>query len=59
MATLICLPYVYSIGDPIFVRNFMNGPTWISGNIKEKRGPLSYTVILSDGPTNLNLNKCF
>ena len=31
------------------MRNFTNGPTWISGNIKEKRGPLSYTITLSDG----------
>ena len=40
---------VFQIGDPVFVRSFTNGPTWISGKIKEKRGPLSYTVILSDG----------
>ena len=40
---------VFQIGDPVFVRNFTNGPTWISGKIKEKRGPLSYTVTLSDG----------
>ena len=26
-----------------------NGPTWLSGEIKEIRGPLSYTVLLLDG----------
>ena len=40
---------MFQIGDPVFVRNFTNDPTWLSGEIKEIRGPLSYTVSLFDG----------
>ena len=32
------------------MRNYTNGPTWLSGETKEIQGPLSYTVILLDGP---------
>ena len=31
------------------MRNYTNSPTWLSGEIKEIRGPLSYTVPLLDG----------
>ena len=44
--TNICM---FQIGDPVFVRNFTNGPTWLLGEIKEIRRPLSYTVSLFDG----------
>ena len=40
---------IFKIGDTVFVRNFTNRPTWISGNTKEKRGQLSYDAPLSDG----------
>ena len=39
----------FQIGDPVFVRNHTNGPTWLSGETKEIRGPLPYTVLLLDG----------
>ena len=41
--------HTFQIGDPVFVRNYTKGPTWLSGEIKEIRGPLSYTVSLLDG----------
>ena len=40
----------FQIGDRVFVRNYTNGPTWLSGETKEIQGPLSYTVLLLDGP---------
>ena len=34
----------------MFVRNYtINGPTWLSGEIKEIQGSLSYTVLVLDG----------
>ena len=39
---------LFQIGDAVFVKNFSSGPTWLSGIIKEVRGPVSYTVTLSD-----------
>ena len=44
-----CKERVFQINDPVFVKNFGSGPTWLSGIVKEVRGPLSYTVTLSDG----------
>ena len=31
------------------MRNYTKGPTWLSGEIKEIQGPLSYTVSLLHG----------
>ena len=42
-------PRTFQMGDPVFVRNFGRGPTWLSGNIEEIRGPLSYSVSLTNG----------
>ena len=38
----------FQTGDPVFVRNYTKGPTWLSGEVKEIQGPLSYTVSLLD-----------
>ena len=38
----------FQIGDPVFVQNFSSGPTWLPGIIKEVKGPVFYTVTLSD-----------
>ena len=37
----------YSVGDN--VRNYGNGPKWMSSVVIEQRGPLSYTVQLKSG----------
>ena len=42
--------HIFQIGDRVFERNYTNGPTWLSGETKEIQGPLSYTVLLLDGP---------
>ena len=39
---------VFKVDDPVLVKNFGSGPTWLSGIVKEVRGPLSYMVTLSD-----------
>ena len=31
------------------MRNFNNGPRWLSGTIHDVRGPVSFTVALTDG----------
>ena len=44
-----CKEQVFQIGDPVFVRNFGSGPTWLLDTVKEVQGSLSYTVRLPDG----------
>ena len=39
----------FSPGTKIYVQNFGAGSQWLSGEVLEKRGPLSYLVKLSDG----------
>jgi len=41
--------YNLKVGDPVFVRNFNKGPKWLSGTIHDVRGPVSFTVSLTDG----------
>ena len=36
-------------GDLVYVRNFTQGTTWLTGTVVEVRGPVSYTVRLEDG----------
>ncbi|XP_065906439.1 uncharacterized protein [Dysidea avara] len=36
------------VGDSVFVTNFNNGPKWLSGTIHDVRGPVSFTVSLTD-----------
>ena len=31
------------------MKNFGNGQTWLPGQIKEIKGPVSYTVVVGDG----------
>ena len=38
------------VGDTVFVRNLgSGGQTWLPGQIQETQGPVSYSVLLSDG----------
>ncbi len=39
----------FKVGDLVLARNFGSDPTWLSGCIKEARGPLSFLVQLEDG----------
>lgn len=39
----------FAEGDPVFVRNFRQGPRWLPGLIEQISGPVSYRVRLSDG----------
>ena len=39
----------FEVGDAVFVKNFGSGQTWLPGQIQEIRGPVSYTVVVSDG----------
>ena len=41
---------IFEVGDTVFVRNFgSGGHAWLPGQTQETRGPLSYSVVLSDG----------
>ena len=40
---------VFEVGNKVFVKNPTSGPPWLSGHIIKIRGPVSYTVRLSDG----------
>ena len=40
---------IFQVGDTVFVKNFGSGQTWLPGQIQEIRGPVSYSVVLSDG----------
>ncbi|KAL1416280.1 hypothetical protein MTO96_028113 [Rhipicephalus appendiculatus] len=35
--------------DPVFARNFSQGPPWVSAAISNATGPISYEVVLPDG----------
>ena len=39
----------YSVGDNVMVRNYGNGPRWMSSVVIEQKGPLSYTLQLESG----------
>ena len=39
----------FEVGDTVFVKNFGSGQTWLPGQIQEIQGPVSYSVVLSDG----------
>ena len=41
-----CKERVFEVDDPVLVKNFGDGPTWLPGIVKEVQGPLSYTVTL-------------
>ncbi|XP_046869134.1 uncharacterized protein LOC124461688 [Drosophila willistoni] len=38
----------FSIGAPVWVRNYAPGPKWIEGEIVDQTGPISYNVRLHD-----------
>ncbi|KAL0151831.1 hypothetical protein M9458_052832 [Cirrhinus mrigala] len=38
-----------SVGENVYTKNFSSGPTWISGTVQKKTGPLSYTIALGSG----------
>ena len=38
----------FEVNDPVFVRNFSGGPTWLPGTIKECKGAVSFKVQLED-----------
>ena len=40
---------VFELGNKVFVKNPSSGPPWLSGHIIQIRGPVSYTVKLSNG----------
>ena len=37
------------VGDSVLVRNFLQGPKWLSGVVQESSGPVSYQVELDSG----------
>ena len=37
-----------SVGDNVVVLNFSPGPKWLSGQVIERTGPLSYKIAVSD-----------
>ena len=37
------------VGDSVLVRNFLQGPKWLSGLVQESLGPVSYRVELDSG----------
>lgn len=39
----------FTVGVNVLVRNFSTGPEWLLGTVINSRGPVSYTVKLSDG----------
>ena len=39
----------FSVGEPVYMRNFSNGPRWIPGTICLPVGDVSYDVVLDDG----------
>ena len=39
----------FSVGEPIFARNFGTGRRWLPGDIIERAGPVSFRVRLEDG----------
>lgn len=38
----------YTVGDKVFVRNFLSGPKWLDGEIIDVKGPVSYNVKMCD-----------
>ena len=36
-------------GDPVLVRNYLQGDKWLAGTIAKKTGPVSYAVTMSNG----------
>ena len=38
-----------TIGTSVLVRNFPNDNSWLRGTLKDKSGPLSFTIELDDG----------
>ena len=38
-----------TVGDIVWVRNFCDGPTWISGTVVKVTGPVSYEVHVGHG----------
>lgn len=38
-----------NIGEPVLVRNFARGPTWLAGTLIECTGPVSFKAQLADG----------
>ena len=37
------------IRQPVWARNFREGPHWVQGIVADRIGPLSYLVILPEG----------
>ena len=35
-------------GDPVLVRNYLQGDKWLAGTIAKKTGPVSYAVTMSN-----------
>ena len=42
-------PKTFQIGEPVFIRNFSRGPTWLPGTIVRMQGPRTFKVELIDG----------
>ena len=40
---------LFSKGDGVYVKNFSSGPKWLSGQVSESTGPVSYVILLTDG----------
>ncbi|KAI2645108.1 hypothetical protein H4Q32_029747 [Labeo rohita] len=38
-----------SVGENVYTKNFSSVPTWISGTVQKRTGPLSYTIALGSG----------
>lgn len=42
-------PRTFQPEDPVFARNYSQGPPWVSAVISRSTGPISYEVVLPDG----------
>ena len=40
---------VLDVGQPVMVRNFIEGPKWLPGTISQQHGPVTFEVKLEDG----------
>ncbi|XP_070378121.1 uncharacterized protein [Dermacentor albipictus] len=49
LAEVLPTPRIFQPDDPVFARNYGQGPPWVSAVISRATGPISYEVALPDG----------
>ena len=43
----------FTLGNNVLALNFGSGPKWLPGKVMDSRGPVSVTVLLSDGQSTM------